>query len=335
MLPPIETFKTRFGLLRYFLAPMAGITDIVFRMLMREMGAQVVISELISAEALVRGNGRTLDLMRFSREESPIGIQLFGSHIDTLAEAAGIVEQTGADFVDLNLGCPVKKVVCYGAGAAWLRDPIQLGRLLSAMKKAISIPLTIKVRTGWDENSKNVREVASIAADCGVSWVAIHGRTRAQGYSGASDWELIRMVAQVNSIPIIGNGDILTSEDAKNRISDGYAHAVMIGRGALKNPWLFQELLGRPVESRDFLKLIHRHFELAIQKKDRIRAFLSLKKFLGWYAAGLPYASDFRRNLFGTEDVEALRRVAISYFSSAEASSRRNDSRPFLMGGHG
>lgn len=333
MLPPIETFKIRFGTLRYFMAPMAGITDIVFRMLIREMGAQVVISELISAEALVRGSRRTLDLMTFSPEESPIGIQLFGSRIDTLAQAASIVEQTGVDFVDLNLGCPIKKVVCDGAGAAWLKDPIRLGRLLSAMKKAISIPLTIKVRTGWDESSKNVREVVSIAADCGVSWVVIHGRTRAQGYSGASDWELIRGVAQVSPVPIIGNGDILTAQEAENRISDGYAHAVMIGRGALKNPWLFQELLGQPVENRDFLKLIHRHFELAIQKKDR--PFLSLKKFLGWYAAGLPHASDFRRNLFGTEDVEALRGLAISYFSSVEISSRRNDSRPFLMGGHG
>ena len=213
------------------MAPMAGITDVVFRTLIRELGAEIVVSELISAEGLVRGGKKTLELVQFCEAERPVGIQIFGSSIDTLVEAAKIVQSQGADFVDLNLGCPVKKVVCDGGGAAWLRDPVQLGKLLSAMKAALRIPLTIKVRTGWDESSRNVHEVARVAGDSGVAWIAIHGRTRAQGYAGKSDWDLIREVARSSAIPVIGNGDIITASDAKKKIEDGFAHAVMIGRG--------------------------------------------------------------------------------------------------------
>ena len=335
MLPSINTFEQRFGSLRYFLAPMAGITDTVFRTLMREMGAQVVISELISSEGLVRGGKKTRELLAFSSLERPVGIQLFGSQISKLADAARIVEQEGADFVDLNLGCPVRKVVCDGGGAAWLRNPPQLGQLLCSMKKAIRIPLSIKVRTGWDEQSKNVHEVAHIAAESGVSWVAIHGRTRAQGYSGLSDWELIRSVAHASRVPIIGNGDIIRAREAQQKLADGYAHAIMIGRGALKNPWIFQELLGHAIESKNFLTLIDRHFALAIERKDRTRAFLSLKKFLGWYAAGCPHCSTFRSRIFQTHNVDELKEISFDYFQSISLGEKHDDGNPFLMGGHG
>jgi tRNA-dihydrouridine synthase B len=335
MLPSIDIFRDRFGPLRYFMAPMAGITDTVFRSLIREMGAEVVISELLSSEGLVRGGQKTRDLMRFGENERPVGIQLFGSSVDTLVTATKIVEQEGADFVDLNLGCPVKKVVCDGGGAAWLKDPVALGKLLAEMKKAIRIPLTIKVRTGWDETSRNVKEIVQVAAASGVSWAAIHGRTRAQGYSGLADWELIRSVSQTSPIPIIGNGDLLSASEATRRVSEGYAHAVMIGRGALKNPWIFQEIsCGREVE-RNFPKLIARHFELAIEKKDSVRAYLSLKKFLGWYAAGYPYSSTFRSQIFQTKDIEDLRRISSDYFSTIDREGYVVDSQPFLMGGHG
>jgi tRNA-dihydrouridine synthase B len=335
MLPAIDIFQARFGVSRYFMAPMAGITDTVFRSLIREMGAQVVISELLSAEGLTRGGQKTRDLMRFGENERPVGIQLFGSSVETLVAAARIVEQEGADFVDLNFGCPVKKVVCDGGGAAWLKDPLRLGELLSQMKKALTIPLTIKVRTGWDETSRNVKEVVNVAAASGVSWVAIHGRTRAQGYSGWADWNLIREVAQTSPIPVIGNGDVLTASDARQKVDEGYAHAVMIGRGALKNPWIFREILGDTEVDRDFLKFISRHFELAIEKKDGVRAYLSLKKFLGWYAAGYPYASLFRSQIFQTSDIDDLRRIAFDYFSTLDREGYVADTQPFLMGGHG
>jgi tRNA-dihydrouridine synthase B len=317
------------------MAPMAGITDVVFRTLIRQMGAQCVISELISSEGLVRGGQKTRDLMRFCEAERPVGIQIFGSDIKTLSEAAHIVESEGADFVDINFGCPVRKVVCDGGGAAWLREPVKLGELLTAVKSRLRIPLTIKVRTGWDETSRNVAEVVDVAAQSGVAWVAIHGRTRAQGYAGLADWDLIRQVAHRSQIPVIGNGDILTADDAKSRIANGDSHAVMIGRGALKNPWLFQEILGIGDDDHHFLTLIERHFDLALEHKEAARAYLSLKKFLGWYATGYPYASQFRGRIFQTRDVHELRTIAQEFFGSLHGTARIADTQPFLMGGHG
>ena len=177
-LPPITLFESRFGPIRHLMAPMAGISDTVFRTLIREMGAQAVVSELVSAEGIVRKGQKTLDLRAYGEAERPVGIQIFGHDVRTLTEAARFVQGEGADFVDINFGCPVKKVVCDGGGAAWLRDPVELGKLLASLKSALRIPLTIKVRTGWDEDSRNVAEVVHVAAESGVSWVAIHGRTR-------------------------------------------------------------------------------------------------------------------------------------------------------------
>jgi nifR3 family TIM-barrel protein len=250
-----------------------------------------------------------------------------------MVEAARIVQGEGADFVDINFGCPVKKVVCDGGGSAWLRDPAAMGKLLVAMKSALRIPLTIKVRTGWDETSINVPDVVRVAAESGVAWVAIHGRTRAQGYAGHADWELIRRVAVDSAIPILGNGDLVTAAQARKRLDEGYCHAVMIGRGALKNPWIFRELAGETVEY-DFPKLIEEHFELAIARKGTKRAFLSLKKFLAWYASGYPYASQFRSRLFQTNDVEELRGLAKEFFERITYQPV-DDGQPFLMGGHG
>jgi len=313
---------------------MAGISDVVFRSLIREKGAQVVVSELLSAEGMIRGGEKTRDMMRFCEAERPMEIQLFGSSIASMVEAARLVQSEGADFVDVNFGCPVKKVVCDGAGAAWLREPQKLGELLSAMKAVLRIPLTIKIRTGWDDATINPLENVKVAAECGVSWVAIHGRTRAQGYSGYADWELIRRVALQSPIPIIGNGDLNTAASAVSRIENGYAHAVMIGRGALKNPWIFEEILGGTPDF-DFLKLIARHFELAIEHRGKFRAFLTLKKFLAWYATGLPGASAFRSRLFASHDIDELRSIALDYFAGVNYRPKMDDGKPFLMGGHG
>lgn len=334
MLEPLSIFQDRFGPIRYVMAPMAGITDVVFRSLIREMGAQMVVSELVSAEGLIRNSPKTYELIAFNESERPFGLQIFGSSENSLVEAAKIVQDRGADFVDLNLGCPVKKVVCDGAGAAWLKDPVHLGKVLSSMKKALRIPLTIKVRTGWDEESRNLLEVVKAAADAGVSWVAVHGRTRAQGYSGFADWEMIRSVAIQSPVPIIGNGDIITSEMAKQRIEQGYCHAVMIGRGALKNPWIFKELISKESLDYDFCPLIERHIELALQHKESRRAFLSLKKFMAWYAAGYRNASIFRSQIFNTEDLDKLKEISLEFFSDSRFKPV-DDGQPFLMGGHG
>lgn len=334
MLPGIRTFEPKYGVIRHAMAPMAGITDTVFRLLMREMGASLVVSELLSAEGLVRGGARTRDMLKFDERERPIGIQIFGPKVGSLVDAAKIVEQTGADFVDINFGCPVRKIVCDGGGSAWLKNPLALGTLFASVKANLKIPLTIKVRTGWDESTINVKEIVHIAAESGVEWVAIHGRTRAQGYSGLADWELIREVSHNSSIPILGNGDLVTAVDAKKKLDLAYCHAVMIGRGALKNPWIFREINGEIIH-KNLPELIRRHFSLAIEKKDRHRAFLSLKKFLAWYSAGYPGCSVFRSRIFSIEGVDELERLALDYFSTVDPVARTDDSSPFLMGGHG
>lgn len=335
VLSPIELFAKRHGKATLFLAPMSGITDSVFRHLMREMGVHVVISDLISADGLFRNGEKTITRMDYCEEERPIGIQLFGGNEEALVEATKMVEQKGVDFVDLNLGCPVKKVVKRGGGSAWLRDPIALGNLLTKMKRATQLPLTIKIRTGWDESSINAAEIVHIAYESGCSWVAIHGRTRAQGYQGKANWELIKKVAQSSPLPIIGNGDLIDPLSIRSKLHNGYAHAMMIGRGALKNPWIFLEAAGALTDKSSFIPLIERHFALALQKTDPRRALLSLKKFLAWYSSGLLGSAAFRKALFSIQQVESLQVLAREFFSSVNPADKRIDSGAFLMGGPG
>ncbi len=225
----------------FVLAPMAGITDMPFRRLMKKMGAGCVISEFVSAHAIKSRSPRNERYLAFHEDERPVGIQLFGGDEVILAEAAKVLEGRGVDFVDLNLGCPVPKVTKKGGGSAWLCHPVELGKMLAQVKAAIQVPLTIKIRTGWDHNSINVKEVLRIAKEEGVHWVAIHGRTRAQGYAGHADWSLIKEAALSQDLPVIGNGDIVSGPLAAARHLESEGRGVMIGRGALKNPWIFQE----------------------------------------------------------------------------------------------
>lgn len=225
----------------FILAPMAGITDMPFRRLMSKMGVGCVISEFVSAHALIQSQKKRDRYLSYHDDERPVGIQLFGDTPEALAEAAKIVEDTGVDFVDINMGCPVPKVTKKGGGSAWLTRSNELGDMLRQVRSAIKIPLTIKIRTGWDMQNLNAKEVVHIAAEEGIAWVAIHGRTRTQGYSGHADWALIRDVAQSSKIPIIGNGDIVSGPLAAARLLESGCAGVMIGRGALKNPWIFQE----------------------------------------------------------------------------------------------
>ncbi len=227
----------------FVLAPMAGITDSCFRTFMRELGCGVVVSELVSAHGIEHKSHRTLQLMDFAEPQRPVGIQLFGETPEILALGAQVVEAAGADFVDLNFGCPVPKVVKKGAGSAILKDLPQVARVFRAVRAATQLPVTVKIRTGWDENSRNADQVAQIAYDEGLTWVAIHGRTRAAGYSGLSDWDYIAGVKAGAKIPIIGNGDIHGAESAVQRLKESGCDGVMIGRGCLKNPWVFREAM--------------------------------------------------------------------------------------------
>jgi tRNA-dihydrouridine synthase B len=227
----------------FVLAPMAGITDMPFRRLMARMGAGVVISEFVSSHAIVHGGPRVGKYLSYHEDERPVGIQIFGGEEEILIKAAKIIQDKGLDFVDLNLGCPVPKVTKKGGGSAWLCHPVDLGKLLGQIRKEISIPFTIKIRTGWDASSINVFEIVRIAELEGIDAVSIHGRTRAQGYSGLADWDIISQVAQQSKIPIIGNGDIVSGPLAVARLQTSGCKGVMIGRGALKNPWIFLEAL--------------------------------------------------------------------------------------------
>lgn len=220
---------------------MAGITDMPFRRLMKKMGAGAVVSEFVSAHAVKNKAPSLKKYLAYHQDERPVGIQLFGGDEEVLAYAAQVVESVGVDFVDINLGCPVPKVTKKGGGSAWLCHPVDLGKMLSIVKARIKIPLTIKIRTGWDNDSKNALEIVKIAHNEGVAAVAIHGRTRAQGYSGQPDWDFIAEIASESKVPIIGNGDIITGPLAAARLRSSGCAAVMIGRGALKNPWIFQE----------------------------------------------------------------------------------------------
>ena len=222
---------------------MAGITDQCFRSFMRELGAGVVITELVSAHGIEYKSLRTLQLMAFHEDQRPVGVQLFGETPEVLALATRVVADSGADFVDLNFGCPVPKVVKKGAGSAILKDLAQVERVFRAVKAASSLPVTVKIRTGWDESSRNAEKVAEIAYNEGLEWVAIHGRTRAAGYSGLADWDFIANVKAKSKIPILGNGDIHTAERAMERLKETGCDGVMIGRGCLKNPWIFNESL--------------------------------------------------------------------------------------------
>ena len=220
---------------------MAGITDMPFRRLMKHLGAGGVISEFVSAHAIVHGGPRVERYLKYHEDERPVGIQIFGGDDEVLAEASKRLEGLGLDFVDINMGCPVPKVTRKGGGSAWMCQPVELGKMLATVKAGIKIPLTIKIRTGWDAQSINAKEIIRIASEEGVAMVAVHGRTRAQGYAGLADWDFLREIVQTSPIPVIANGDIVSGPLAVARLDQSGAQGVMIGRGALKNPWIFKE----------------------------------------------------------------------------------------------
>ena len=326
----------------FVLAPMAAITDQLFRSYMRKMGAGVLTSELISANGLVYNSEKTRDMMRFSESERPVGIQIFGEEEEPLAFAASEVEKLGADFVDLNLGCPVKKVVKKGAGSALLKEPLKLAKILRLIKSKISIPLTIKIRTGWDQDNRNALEIVRLAYDEGVTWVSIHGRTRSQAYAGQADWDYIAGVKANAPLPIIGNGDITSASLAVQRLKESGVDGVMIGRGCLKNPWIFQQSLALwknievPGISQSYLPL----FEFIISEGKHLveerHLCLLLRKLANWYSSGLPGSQEFRRNIFSARGLDATVDEIINFYEKAQPTEQVDTSHEkFLMGGHG
>lgn len=330
----------------FLLAPMAGITNSPFRRLMREYGSSMVVSELVSANGIEYASTRTMDLLKFHESERPVGLQIFGEEVEHLVNACKLVERMGADFVDLNLGCPVPKVVKKGAGSAMCKNPAQLGKILKAMVGSVKIPVTIKIRTGWDANSKNALEVVKAATDAGVSWIAIHGRTRAQGYSGLADWDFIGDVKAKSALPIIGNGDVTSAEQAVSRYKTYGVDAVMIGRGALRNPFIFEQSLARwtgqpeaPITAERLMDLMQKqrvYLQESFKDPSGRVPMLHARKFLAWYSSGYPGSAEFRKKVFHTANDNELWDLAHSFF--VKSTSQRDFgflNEPFLMGGHG
>ena len=281
------------------LAPMAAVTNLPFRLVCREAGAGRLTSEELDARAVVRENAQTWGLARFLPEERPISLQLLGSDPDVLAEAARMLEATGADGIDLNMGCPVQKIVAKGHGAALMRDPLTAALIFRTMRKAVHCHFTIKIRGGWDNHTINAPEIARIAEAEGVDAITVHPRTRAQQYTGRAPWDIIASVVSAVGIPVIGNGDVRSVDDAHAMQAATRCAAVMIGRGALGKPWIFR---GTVLERDERAAIIRRHCALIEEHLPGHGMFIQLKKHLAWYAEGRPGMAKLRRAIFETRE---------------------------------
>lgn len=296
------------------LAPMAGVTDLPFRLLCREQGAGLVCMEMVSAKAIYYHNKNTEELMEIHPSEKPASLQLFGSDPGILSEMAKRIEEKPFDILDLNMGCPVPKVVNNGEGSALMKDPRLVEEILTGLVKAVKKPVTIKLRKGFDDEHVNAVEIAKIAESCGVAAVAVHGRTRQQYYSGKADWDIIAAVKDAVKIPVIGNGDVDSPEAAAALLTQTGCDGVMIGRAAQGNPWIFREVvhfletgekLARPsVTERK--ELILRHAALQLQIKGEYTAVREMRKHLSWYTTGMPHSARFRQTINSMESMEEL-----------------------------
>ncbi len=321
------------------LAPMASICNWPFRLLMEDLGAGGTVSELISCHGINYNNQKTLDMLKIDSRERNIGIQLFGEDPTAMAQSVKIAESFGPKFLDINMGCPVKKVVSKGGGSALLKEPKALAKLLSSMKKEMSVPLTIKIRMGWDADQINADEIVHVAREEGVEFVAIHGRTRAQQYTGEANWNYIEELAQHSPLPIIGNGDLHRSHQVRERMQETHCQGLMIARGALRNPFIFLESMDESLsfDGRDYWEVIERLYDYILEAFTLERTRLvQLRKLIVWFSAGFPQVAKFRGICFQTQDIEECMRVSEDYFKTLTHQNKRiNYAESFMTSGHG
>lgn len=327
---------------KLFLAPMASICNAPFRLLMEDLGAGFTVSELISCHGINYKNQKTLEMLRIHPLEKNVGIQLFGEEALKMAEAAKIAEDFGPKLIDINMGCPVKKVVTKGAGSALLRDPQSLYPFLTTIRKAIKVPLTIKIRMGWDAHEVNADEIIKVASDAGVSFVAIHGRTRAQQYTGTANWDYLESIANNSQLPVIGNGDLHSHLLVKKRLAQTQCDALMIARGALRNPFIFLESFMEDQDSikfsgEDYWEMIQRLCEYTTEYFPDDRASLvQIRKLIVWFAAGFPHTAKFRGQMFQTNTLAEAITLSQEYFLGLGAGKKQIDENEvFMTSGHG
>lgn len=304
------------------LAPMSGVTDLPFRKLVKRSGAGLVVSEMIASEAMIRMSRQSLKMAENAPEEAPMAVQLAGCEPHVMAEAAKLNEDRGAAIIDINFGCPVKKVVNGHAGSALMRDEAKAAKILEATVKAVKLPVTLKMRKGWDEQNQNAPNLARIAEECGIQMITVHGRTRCQLYNGTADWDFIRQVKDAVKLPVVVNGDIVTVEAAKSALEQSGADAVMVGRGAYGRPWFLRQVMeylrdGKKVPSpeiQDQMETVLEHYQAMLSHYGTDTGLKIARKHLGWYSKGLPGSADFRTRIMQITDPKVVMETVRGFY---------------------
>jgi len=308
---------------RLIMAPMAGITNPPFRRIVKRMGAALVVTEMVSAVGISRQHEKTLRYLVSDEQEKPLSVQIFGADPQLMAMAAEVAIERGADVVDINMGCPARKVIKNGSGGALLRNPTAVNQMVTAVRNVCTVPLTVKIRAGWSAGEANFREIAGIIEDCGADAVTVHPRFVKQGFSGHADWRIIQEIKEKLSIPVIGNGDVFKPELALQMRAETGCDGVMIGRGALGKPWIFRQILdlekgleARPPELSERKEIILSHFTHLSQIIGDDRASKLMRGQLLWYTKGLPHSNRFRGAFTGIRDVHTMMAALDHYFET-------------------